>query len=75
MREPNVGNELKEMAQEVVRFGERCVQAGRDWLNERREEMNHRNDDSRRDYQSGLSTAREWRKARIGASEPRSVRH
>ncbi len=53
MRESNVGNELKEMAQEVVRFGERCVQAGRDWLNERREEMNHRNDDSRRDYQSG----------------------
>jgi osmotically-inducible protein OsmY len=53
MRESNVGNDLKEMAQEVVRFGERCVQAGRDWLNERREEMNHRNDDSRRGYQSG----------------------
>ncbi|HJW47248.1 MAG TPA: hypothetical protein VJ484_12280, partial [Lysobacter sp.] len=53
MRESNVGNELKEMAQEVVRFGERCVQAGRDWLNERREEMNHRNDDSRRDREYG----------------------
>jgi osmotically-inducible protein OsmY len=52
MREPNLGHELKDMAHEVVRFGERCVQAGRDWLNERREEMNHRNDDDRR-YQSG----------------------
>src|SRR5688500_9733376 len=53
MRETNVGNELKVMAHEVVRFGERCVQAGREWLNERREEMNHRNDDIRRDDQSG----------------------
>lgn len=52
MREPNLGHELKDMAQEVVRFGERCVQAGRNWLNERREEMNHRNDDDRR-YQPG----------------------
>lgn len=53
MRESNIGHELKEVAQEVVRFGERCVQAGRNWLNERREEMNNRNDDGRRDYQSG----------------------
>lgn len=53
MRESNIGSELKEMAQEVVRFGERCVQAGRDWLNERREDMNNRNDDGRHDYPSG----------------------
>lgn len=53
MRESNIGHELKDVAQEVVRFGERCVQAGRDWLNERREEMNHRDDDSRRSPQSG----------------------
>jgi hypothetical protein len=52
MRESNIGHELKDMAQEVVRFGERCVQAGRNWLNERRDEMNHRNDEDRRDYQS-----------------------
>ncbi len=53
MRDSNIGNELKEMAQEVVRFGERCVQAGRDWLNERRDEMNNRNDGDRRDFQAG----------------------
>jgi hypothetical protein len=55
MREPNLGHELKDMAQEVVRFGERCVQAGRNWLNERREEMNHRNDDDRR-YQNSQTS-------------------
>jgi len=49
VRESNIGNELKDVAQEVMRFGERCVQAGRTWLNERRDEMNNRND-GRDDY-------------------------
>jgi len=53
MRESNIGHELKDMAQEVVRFGERCVQAGRDWLNERRDEMNNRNDDHDRERRPG----------------------
>lgn len=59
MRDSNIGHELKDMAQEFVRFGERCVQAGRDWLNERRDEMNHRNDEGRRDYQSGREYGQE----------------
>jgi hypothetical protein len=50
VRESNIGNELKDVAQEVMRFGERCVQAGRTWLNERRDEMNNRNNDGREDY-------------------------
>lgn len=50
MRESNIGHDLKEMAQEVVRFGERCVHAGREWLNERRDDMNNRNEGGRRDY-------------------------
>ena len=54
MRETQIGTELKDMAQEVVRFGERCVKAGRDWLNERREDMTNRNYENRRDpYQPG----------------------
>jgi hypothetical protein len=52
VRESNIGNELKDVAQEVMRFGERCVQAGRSWLNERRDEMNNRND-GRDDYGAG----------------------
>jgi hypothetical protein len=59
MRDSNIGHELKEMAQEVVRFGERCVQAGRDWLSERREEMNHRDDDDRREHLSGRNYGEE----------------
>lgn len=66
MRESNIGHELKDMAQEVVRFGERCVQAGRNWLNERRDEMNHRNDDDRRDYPS----AQPYGAPRGGLHEP-----
>jgi len=54
VRETHIGSEIKDMAQEVVRFGERCVQAGRDWLNERREDMTNRNYENRRDpYQPG----------------------
>jgi hypothetical protein len=53
VRESNIGNELKDVAQEVMRFGERCVQAGRHWLNERKDEMNNRNNDGRHDYGAG----------------------
>ncbi|QSX77573.1 BON domain-containing protein [Agrilutibacter solisilvae] len=53
MRDSNIGNELKDVAHEVMRFGERCVQAGRTWLNERRDEMNNRNNEDRGDYGSG----------------------
>lgn len=66
MRESNIGHELKDMAQEVVRFGERCVQAGREWLNERRDEMNHRNDESRRGYQSVQGSDRPSEASRSG---------
>lgn len=40
MRESRVSGELMDVAQEVMRFGERCMQAGRSWLSERRENMN-----------------------------------
>jgi len=53
VRETQIGTELKDMAQEVVRFGERCVQAGRDWLNERREDMTNRNEFRRDPNQPG----------------------
>ena len=50
MRESHIGSELKEVAQEAVRFGERCVQAGRNWLNERRGTISNRNNEGRRQY-------------------------
>jgi hypothetical protein len=69
VRETHIGNELKDMAQEVVRFGERCVQAGRDWLNERREDMSNRNYENRRDpYQPG--PVRGQHEQRYGQREP-----
>lgn len=71
MRDSNIGHELKEMAQEVVRFGERCVQAGRDWLNERREDMNHRDDDDRRDHLSGRNYGEEQGNVRGSARQAR----
>jgi hypothetical protein len=53
VRESNIGNELKEVAHDVMRFGERCVQAGRNWLNERRDDMSNRNNEGRGDLGSG----------------------
>lgn len=48
MRETSdVEREFKAVAQDVLQLGAKCVQAGRSWLSERRNEMNHRNDESR----------------------------
>lgn len=48
MRNDNdVGNDLKAMAQDVMHMGARCVQAGRAWLTERRNDMTDRNDEYR----------------------------
>lgn len=52
MRDSTIGNEFREIAQEVKRFGERCVQASREWLNERRHDMTQRDQEGRRDYGS-----------------------
>lgn len=52
LRNDSVGNDVKAVAQDVLRLGARCVQAGRAWLNDRREEMTNRNDDNRRESQS-----------------------
>lgn len=48
----SVGKEFKAVAQDVLRLGAQCVQAGRVWLNDRREEMTNRNDEFRRDNPS-----------------------
>lgn len=52
MRNNDVGNDLKAVAQDVMQMGARCVQAGRDWLNERRSEMTDRNNEDRPDNQN-----------------------
>jgi hypothetical protein len=52
VRENQVGNELKVVAQDVLRLGVRCVQAGRTWLSERRDEMADRNNEYGSDQQS-----------------------
>ena len=52
MRDSTIGSEFREIAQEVKQFGERCVQASREWLNERRNDMTHRDQEGRRDYSS-----------------------
>ena len=44
MQGNNVGNEFKAVAQDVMQLGARCVQAGREWLTERRNEMTNRNE-------------------------------
>ena len=52
MRNSNdVGNDLKAVAQDVLQMGARCVQAGRAWLTDRRNEMIDRNDEYRSDNQ------------------------
>lgn len=52
MQDSTISSEFKEFAQEVKRFGERCMQASREWLNERRNEMAHKDQEGRRDYPS-----------------------
>ena len=47
MQNNNVGNEFKAVAQDVMQLGARCVQAGREWLTERRNEMTNRNEEHR----------------------------
>lgn len=48
MRSNNdVGSDLKAVAQDVLQMGARCVQAGRAWLTDRRNEMTDRNDEYR----------------------------
>lgn len=51
MRDNQMGNELKVVAQDVLRLGVRCVQAGRTWLSERRDEMANRNNEYGSDAQ------------------------
>ena len=53
MRDNQVGNELKVVAQDVMRLGVRCVQAGRTWLNERRSEMANRSNEYGSEQQRG----------------------
>lgn len=53
MRNNNdVGNDLKAVAQDVLQMGARCVQAGRAWLSDRRNDMIDRNDEYRTDNQN-----------------------
>lgn len=49
MRDNRVGNELKTVAQDMLRLGAQCVQAGRTWLNDRRNEMAERSNDPGRE--------------------------
>lgn len=68
MRETSISGELMDMAQEVMRFGERCVQAGRSWLSERREDMNNRNEEGR-EHMSGRGYEHErWEREREARS-------
>jgi hypothetical protein len=59
VRDNRVGNELKEVAQDVLRLGVQCVQAGRTWLNDRRTDMaqrsNEHGNDQDRDRSRGQS--------------------
>src|SRR5690606_6298706 len=55
MRNDNkMGEDLKAVAEDVMQLGARCVQAGRAWLNDRRNEMTDRNDENR--YGNNRST-------------------
>lgn len=56
-KDASVGKEFKAVAQDVLRLGAQCVQAGRVWLNERREEMTNPNDEFRRDNPSTYGTS------------------
>lgn len=59
MRSNNdVGSDLKAVAQDVLQMGARCVQAGRAWLTDRRNEMTDRNDEYRPGNPAGNPTHR-----------------
>lgn len=49
VRSNRVGDELKNVAQDVLRLGAQCVQAGRTWLDDRRNEMAQRSNEDRDD--------------------------
>jgi len=66
MPESTISDELREMAQEVKRFGEQCVQAGRHWLNERREDMTHREHEGHRDHRPAWQREQERDETRYG---------
>ncbi|WP_052101245.1 BON domain-containing protein [Novilysobacter arseniciresistens] len=69
MRSDNkMGEDLKAVAEDVMQLGARCVQAGRAWLNERRNEMTDRNDDYRPENNSNRSSYQ----SRPGAPQPRA---
>lgn len=70
MQDSTLGSEFREFAQDVKKFGERCVQASREWLNERRSEMNHRDQEGRRDYsERGRDTEQMHRGSRHGREQ------
>jgi len=56
-------SEFKAVAREVLQLGTRCVEAARDWFNDRREEMKDRTSDNQRDYgsQGGQERSSGWR--------------
>lgn len=70
MRNDNdVGNELKAVAHDVMQMGARCVQAGRAWLTERRNEMTDRNDEYRSDTQPRGNPRRQTEQASYGRQQ------
>jgi hypothetical protein len=77
VRESNIGNELKDVAHEMMRFGERCVQAGRNWLNERKDEMNNRNNERGGEYRDDDRNRGRSRQAgrypQYGGQEPQEL--
>ncbi|MGQ4583008.1 BON domain-containing protein [Lysobacter sp. F60174L2] len=66
----NVGNDLKAVAQDVMQLGARCVQAGREWLTDRRSEMNNRNDENHHAHREPGRSRYQWER-----EQPENQRH
>lgn len=60
--------EINEMAQELVEFGKRCADAGRDWLSDRRNEMNR--DPQGRTGRGQYSEQGAWRRTGRDEEQP-----
>ncbi|MGH8085595.1 MAG: BON domain-containing protein [Lysobacter sp.] len=69
MRSNDVGSDLKAVAQDVLQMGARCVQAGRAWLTDRRNEMTDRNDEYRPGNPAANPTPRDGRAQGQGAQQ------
>ncbi|MGQ4659941.1 BON domain-containing protein [Lysobacter sp. F6437] len=66
----NVGNDIKAVAQDVMQLGARCVQAGREWLTDRRNEMTNRNDEHRPSHGEPGRSQYQWER-----EQPQNQRH